>query len=72
MERTLCLARKSFERGALRSFLRTLEGAEKCRLRHFLRDDDTVLLNFISTSGKREARGEGEVLRKYANKLHVT
>lgn len=52
MERTLCFCRSSFESGALISFLRTLEGAEKYRLRHFRREDDTVLLNFMSV-GRR-------------------
>lgn len=52
MERTLCFCRSSFDSGALMSFLRTLEGAEKYRLRHLRREDDTVLLNFMS-AGQR-------------------
>ena len=70
MERTLCFCRSSFESGALISFLRTLEGAEKYRLRHFRREDDTVLLNFMSE--EEGARGGRGALRKFTKTAHVS
>ena len=38
------------------SFLRTLDGAVKWRFRHFLREEDTVLLNFITDSQQRQKK----------------
>lgn len=55
-ERTLCFLRSSLLSGALISFLLTLEGAVKCRLRHFRLEEDTVLLNFISLAEKKGTR----------------
>lgn len=48
MERTLCFVLSSFESGALISTLRTLEGALKWRFRCFLREEETLLFNFIA------------------------
>merc|ERR1712179_390375 len=47
IDRTLCLSRRSFDNGADINFLRTLLGAEKYALRHFLLDDETLLFFFI-------------------------
>lgn len=47
MARTLYFVRNSLLRGADISFLRMCDGAWKCRLRFFLRDEDTCELNFI-------------------------
>ena len=60
MERTLCLALSSFESGALINTLRTLEGALKWRFRCFLREEDTLLFNFIAADSHapRETRGK--------------
>ena len=47
MDLTEYFCRNSLDRGALINFLLTLLGAEKCALRHFRRDEDTVLCFFI-------------------------
>ena len=46
---TLYFCLNSLLNGALRSFLRTLEGAEKCLFLLFRREELTFLLNFIAT-----------------------
>nr|GMD49390.1 Os11g0151100 [Ipomoea batatas] len=47
IERTLYLFRRSDERGALISTLRSLDGAVKCAFRHFRRELETRGLYFI-------------------------
>ena len=47
--RTPYFWRRSLDSAADMIFLRTLEGAEKCALRHFLREADTAVLNFMAT-----------------------
>lgn len=47
MERTLYFWRNSLDRGALISFLLTLEGAEKWAFRFFLLEEVTLLFSFI-------------------------
>ena len=45
--RTLYFWRKSLERGVVMIFLLTWDGALKCRFLFFLREEDTILLNFM-------------------------
>ena len=47
--RTLCFSRNSLLRGALMITRRTLEGAEKCALRDFLREEWRAMYFRVST-----------------------
>ena len=56
MGRTLCFSRNSLLRGALMITRRTLEGAEKCALRDFLREEWRAMDFQVSTSQDHQGR----------------
>ena len=53
--RTLCFSRSSLLRGALMITRRTLEGAEKCALRDFLREEWRAMIIHVSRLHKAHA-----------------
>ena len=52
---TPCFCRRSLDRDAVMTFLRTWEGAAKCALRHLRRAEDTAALNFIAAAKTKKA-----------------